>query len=135
MYLEIISFLLSKYGFRNLLYFCSTLRISSLAFSLRPSISFWQVSISSRADWVSCYLFQNIIFLKIQLALSLSYEMKFLCCGLFDYVNNNNSNNQKKHTTKKLRIRTLSFIEAKNVIFISVIQTDVPILVIEYLCY
>ena len=39
----------SKYGFLSLLYFCSTFKISSDAFSFKESISFWQVSISSNA--------------------------------------------------------------------------------------
>lgn len=43
----IISFRFSKNGFRNLLYFCSTLRISSDAFSFSASISFWHASICS----------------------------------------------------------------------------------------
>lgn len=43
----IISFRFSKNGFRSLLYFCSTLRISSDAFSFNASISFWQASICS----------------------------------------------------------------------------------------
>ena len=50
---EMISFLLSKKGRRSWLYFCSTLRISSLAFSFIASISFWQPSMSSSAACVS----------------------------------------------------------------------------------
>lgn len=43
-----ISLRFSNSGFRNLLYFCSTFRISSDAFSFIESISFWHVSICSK---------------------------------------------------------------------------------------
>lgn len=49
-----ISFaLLSKWGCRSLLYFCSTWRMSSLAFSLSSSISLCTLSISLIASCVS----------------------------------------------------------------------------------
>merc|ERR1719320_887173 len=48
-----IEFRFSKNGLLSKLYFCSTFKISSLAFSFIASISFWQPSISSRAFWVS----------------------------------------------------------------------------------